>query len=154
MSTDDRHDAQESQEARNLRLFDELDFDAFSKQDWTYFEKLHSDTVRVVMPDRSVVDGIQRHTADQHQMVSFLPDLKVVEHPIKVAQGDWTAVVGRATGTFSQPLVMPDGAQVEPTGQKLDITMATFARWENDEIVEEILFWDTAQFYGQLGIGG
>jgi AcrR family transcriptional regulator len=48
------------------------------------------------MPDGSVVQGIQRHTADQHQLTSFLPDLKVVHHPIKVAQGDWTAVVRRA----------------------------------------------------------
>jgi predicted ester cyclase len=153
MTTDGRSDAQESQQARNLRLFDELDFDAFSKQDWSLFKNLHSDTVRVVMPDGSVVHDIDSHLADQHQMTSFLPDLKVFDHPIKVAQGDWTAVVGRATGTFSHPLVMPDGTEVEPTGQKLDITMATFARWENDEIVEEILFWDTAQFYSQLGIG-
>jgi hypothetical protein len=49
----------------------------------------------------------------------------------KVAQGDWTAVVGRFTGTFSQPMPLADGGQVEPTGKTVNMLMSTFACWEN-----------------------
>ncbi len=34
-----------------LVRFDQLDFDAFSKQDWTLFNQIHCSDVKVVLPD-------------------------------------------------------------------------------------------------------
>lgn len=76
----------------------------------------------------------------------------IEEHPIKVAEGDWTAVVGIISGTFTQPMVLTDGTTIPPTGKKARMKMAPFARWNNDQIAEEILFWDRAEWMRQLGI--
>ncbi|WP_051452132.1 ester cyclase [Actinospica robiniae] len=89
---------------------------------------------------------------DWPSLRSYLPDLRITEHSLKVAHGDWTAVVGRLRGTFSQPLKKADGSEVPPTGRAVDVAMATFARWENDRIAQELLFWDTGEFARQLGL--
>ena len=141
------------QQELNLQLFDDMDFNAFSTQDWTYFRTTHGRNVRVVMPDGSVVTGLEPHTADMEQMFTYLPDLRITDHSLKVAQGDWTAVVGRLSGTFSRPMKTADGSEVAPTGRRVDLAMATFARWENDQIAEELLFWDTGELVRQLGLG-
>ena len=129
-----------------------MDFDVFSKQDWPGFKQTHSASTRVVMPDGSVVTGIARHTQDMIAMFGYLPDLRVEEHSVKVAAGDWTAVVGRFTGTFSRPMPLPGGGSIPPTGKTVHMPMATFARWEDGQIAEEILFWDSGEFMKQLGL--
>ncbi|WP_448641685.1 hypothetical protein [Geodermatophilus sp. URMC 63] len=53
------------------------------------------------------------------QIVEQNPDLEVVGHPVTIAQGDWTAVVGELMG-----------------GQR----MVTVARWRDDAIAEELVF--------------
>jgi hypothetical protein len=103
------------------------------------------------MPDGSVVASVEPHTDDMIAMFEYLPDLKVAEHPYKIAQGDWAAVVGRFTGTFSKPMPLPDGDQVEPIGKTVNMLMATFAHWVDGQI-EEILFWDTGEFMRQIGL--
>ena len=47
-------------------------------------------------------------------------------------------------------MALPGGGQLEPTGKT--VNMMTFARWENDQIAEEILFWGTGEFMRQLGL--
>ena len=37
-------------------------------------------------------------------------------------------------------------------GKHMKIRMSTFARWENEQIVEEHLFWDSAEMMKQLGV--
>lgn len=143
---------QETTTTANLARFDEMDFEAFSTENWDLFRQLHTENPHVVMPDGSVVAHIDPHTDDMKAMFAYLPDLRVAEHPHKVAQGDWTAVVGRFTGTFTQPMVLPDGTQIPPTGNTVNLMMATFARWENNAIAEEILFWDSGEFMRQLGV--
>jgi len=91
---------------------------------------------------------------DWPSLRSSLPDLRITEHSLKIAHGEWTAVVGRLRGTFSQPLRKADGTEVAPTGRTVDVAMATFARWDGDRIAQELLFWDTAEFGRQLGLDG
>jgi hypothetical protein len=89
---------------------------------------------------------------DWPSLRSYLPDLRITEHSLKIAHGDWTAVVGRLRGTFSQPMQRADGTEVAPTGRTVDVAMATFARWENNRIAQELLFWDVGEFERQLGL--
>ncbi|UQF24130.1 ester cyclase [Vagococcus lutrae] len=139
------------QEERHLELFDKMDFDAYSKKDWTLFKALHAPHPKVVMPDGSIVDDLTQHTDDMIYLASFMPDLEVTSHPIKVAMGDWTAVVGVTEGTFTETMMTENGP-IGPTGKHMKIRMSTFARWENEQIVEEHLFWDSAEMMKQLGV--
>lgn len=71
---------------------------------------------------------------------------------MKVASGEWTAVVGIMTGTFSKPMVLPDGKIIQPTGKKFNLQMSTFAHWNGDKFDKEILFWDNQTFMKQIGL--
>jgi predicted ester cyclase len=145
--------ARTAHEQRNIELFDIADFELFSKQDWPRFSTSHTKDVHVVMPDGRDVHGMTTHMADMVDLFKSFPDMTIEDHPIKVADGDWVAVVGIISGTFTNPMVLPDGTTVQPTGKKARMRMATFARYNNDQIAEELLFWDRAEWMRQLGLG-
>jgi len=138
--------------AARLEKFDELDFEAFSKQNWDLFRDTHTDDVVVVWPDGHETKGLEKHIGDLKYMFSYAPDTKITAHPVKVASGAWTAVVGEMTGTFSRPMVLPDGTVIQPTGKKFKLQMATFAHWNGDKFDKEILFWDNLAFMKQIGL--
>lgn len=139
---------------RNLELFSDSEFAGFNDRDFDLLASRHADDVRVQMPDGRIVEGVEPHMAELKALLVWAPNLRVDEHITKVASGDWTAVVGILTGTFSQPMPLPDGTELAPTGRTVRIQVATFARWKDDQIVEESLFWDGVSFAEQLGIGG
>ena len=85
-------------------------------------------------------------------MFSYAPDTKITAHPVKVASGDWTAVIGEMSGTFSKPMVTADGKTIQPTGKKFKLQMATFAHWNGDKFDKEILIWDNQTFMKQIGL--
>jgi hypothetical protein len=139
-------------QALRLEKFDELDYEAFSKQNWDMFHKTHTDDVTVVWPDGHETKGFEKHIEDMKAMFSYAPDTKITSHPVKIASGEWTAVVGEMTGTFSQPMVTPDGKTIQPTGKKFKLQMSTFAHWKGDKFDKEILFWDNLAFMKQIGL--
>ena len=77
---------------------------------------------------------------------------KVLEHPLRIASGEYTAVSGVLEGTFTEPMPQPDGSFIEPTGQAFVIPMATLARWEEGTMAEEWLYWDNHLFLTQIGL--
>ncbi len=153
-----------------LVRFDQLDFDAFSKQDWTLFNQIHCADVKVVLPDGRETRGIKQHQSDMAALFVGTPDLRVSAHPVsfsasewvsttpdtrtsaaRLKRGRWTATTIVMEGTFTKPWPM-GGKVIPPTGNKLKLTAVTFARWENGCIAEEQLFWDNAAYMQQLGI--
>ena len=64
-------------------------------------------------------DNGDDHVASAQVFLKQNPDNQIVEHPIRIGAGDWTAVTG----------LINDGT-----------TMATMARWENGQVAEEYLF--------------
>ena len=82
------------------------------------------------------------------------PDTRLKEHPVKVAQGEWTAVIGIMEGTFTRSMPIGDGKSIPPTGKAFKIRMATFGRWNTQGTMdEEYLFWDNQEFMRQIGLG-
>lgn len=150
----ERAEAKDQKDIVTTRLekFDELDFEAFSKQNWEMFHKTHTDDVVVVWPDGHETKGFGKHIEDMKCMFSYAPDTKITAHPVKVGSGEWTAVVGEMTGTFSKPMVTADGKTIQPTGKKFKLQMATFAHWNGDKFDKEILFWDNLAFMQQIGL--
>ena len=56
-------------------------------------------------------------------------------------------------GTFSKPMPIGNGKFVQPTGKKLDMTMATIGHWTDAGVMDhEWLFWDNQTYMKQLGL--
>jgi|tagenome__1003787_1003787.scaffolds.fasta_scaffold20189295_1 hypothetical protein len=103
---------------RHVELFRKLDLEGWNGPDWELFRQLHTDDVVVdLMGQRT--EGLEAHVTMCRQIIEQSPDLKVVGHPVTIAEGEWTAVVGELTG-----------------GQR----MVTVARWRDGAIAEELVF--------------
>lgn len=140
------------QEIEHLGTFDDLDFRVFSNARWDELGKSHSQDILVHWADGHTTKGLEQHIKDLAWMFSFAPDTKILQHPIKLADGEWTAVVGVMEMTFTAPMKMPNGTTIEPTGKHLSLPMVTVGHWTDGVMDEEYLFWDNAAFNKQLGI--
>ena len=142
--------------AKNLANFDDLDFRVYTNQQWQDLHKSHTNDVIVHWPDGHTTQGIEKHIEDLKHMWTFAPDNRIREHPVRfgTADAEWTAVTGWLEGTFSKPMVLPDGKTIPPTGKAYRIPMATIGHWNKDGIMfEEYLFWDNGEFMKQIGLG-
>ena len=98
--------------------------------------------------------GIEKHIEDLKAMFVWAPDTRIKEHPVKLGQRDWTAVIGFMEGTFTQPMPIGEGKTIPPTGKAYKIRMATIGHWNNDGVMDaEYLFWDNQEFLKEIGLG-
>lgn len=74
------------------------------------------------------------------------PDLTTVIDDI-VIEGDRAAIRWHSSGTHVNSFL-----GVPPTGRRVDISGATFARFEQDMVVEEHVTWDPRALLSALGI--
>jgi hypothetical protein len=144
--------ALEAQEQKNLANFDDLDFNVYSGQKWPEFSRSHAADIVVHWPDGRTTTGLEAHIADLKQQFVYAPDTSIKDHPIKIAQGNWTAVQGVMTGTFSKPMPVPGAKPITPTNKPFTLTMVTIGRWENGVMKEEWLMWDNQAFMRQVGL--
>ena len=138
--------------AQHVQTFDTLDFDVFSNQKWDRLSESHADDIIVSWPDGHDTHGIKQHIEDLKKLFVHAPDTAIKIHPIRIATGDWTAVTGVMTGTFTRPMPAGDGKVVQPTGKKFSVPMATIGHWKNGKMDHEWLYWDNATYMTQLGI--
>ncbi|MDR4466567.1 MAG: ester cyclase [Nitrospira sp.] len=143
---------QKQVEAANLANFDDLDFNVYSGQKWDQLGKSHAKDIVVHYPDGSTTKGLDPHIEALKPLFVFAPDHKIVNHPIRIASGNWTAVMGTMTGTFTQPMPIDGGKTIAPTGKAFKLDMVTIGRWEGTTMAEEWLFWDYQTFMKQLGL--
>lgn len=148
------YQAAESIGRANLAEFDVLDFEVFSNQRWERLHESHGADVIVHWPDGRTTNGIHRHIADLRAMFVYAPDTRIRQHPVRIASGEWTSVIGVMEGTFTRPMTTPDGRVIQPTGRSFRLPMSTVSRWRDGVMVEEYLFWDNQTYLTQLGIGG
>ena len=145
--------AAEALVADHLESFDDLDYRVFTGQKWAELHLSHSHDVIVHWPDGHATRGIEKHIEDLKAMFVYAPDTRIKEHPVKLGQKEWTAVIGVMEGTFTKPMPVGDGKVIEPTGKAYKITMATIGHWNADGVMdEEYLFWDNATYMQQLGL--
>lgn len=137
---------------KNLENFDDLDFNVFSNRRWNELSHSHAKDIIVHWPDDRTTTGIDAHIADLDKMFVYAPDTRIKVHPIKIAQGNMTAVSGVMEGTFTQPMPLGDGKFAQPTGKAFKLSMVTIGRWENGVMQEEWLYWDNQTYMAQLGL--
>lgn len=148
------HERQAPQVEKKLKVFDTLDFDVFSHQKWDRLHESHAKDIVVTMPDGHETHGIDAHIEYLKAMFVFAPDTSIKTHPIRFGSGSWTSVTGVMTGTFTKPMVLPNGTTIAPTGKRFAIGMATIGHWKGKTMDHEWLFWDNQDFMKQLGLGG
>lgn len=150
----DKCEARDKLAAQQLETFDDLDYNVFSNQRWSQLHESHAKDIKVHWPDGRVTTGIDVHIEDLKAMFVYAPDTRIKEHPIKIANGEWTAVMGIMEGTFSKPMPTPDGKVIQPTGKKFKLPMATLGHWNKEGVMDqEYLFWDNQAFMNQIGLG-
>jgi ketosteroid isomerase-like protein len=130
--------------------------DAWNTRDWDAFDTLHDPDCTVYWPGRegSPTHGGHDHRAEAEAFCAAFPDNHVKNEPYDIlfGDGDFTCFVTRFTGTFTAPLKMADGTQIEPTGQAFDLLYSTAAHWKDGRIIEEFLFYDNGAFLQQIGL--
>lgn len=139
-------------EAANLANFDDLDFNVYNGQKWDQLGKSHAKEIIVHYPDGSTTKGLEPHIEALKPLFVFAPDHKIVDHPIRIASGNWTAGMGTMTGTFTRPMPIGAGKVIAPTDKAFKLDMVTIGRWEGTTMAEEWLFWDNQAFMKQLGL--
>lgn len=142
----------EAQEQKHLALFEDFDLNVYSKQNWNALLKSHAPDIVVHWPDGRTTKGIENHLVDLRQQFVFAPDAAIKEHPIKIAQGNWTTVVAVMTGTFTQPMPIADARPIPPTNQPFRFELTTIGRWEDGVMKEKWLMWDNRTFMRQVGL--
>ena len=148
----DAHEAERAATARHLEIFDELDLVAFNGRDMQRIKQIHAEDVRVYNPDGTVTEPMLPH-AEELQFLFDTFDFRVSEHIVGFGFGEWTAGISISEGKWVKPITMADGSVLEPTGKSVSLKIATIARWENERIAEEYLFWDNADWNQQIGLG-
>ena len=136
----------------HLSTFDTLDYTVFTGQQWARLHESHSQDVLVHWPDGHTTQGLQRHIDDLKALFVYAPDTRIKEHPIKIASGEWTSVVGVMEGTFTRPMPLPNGKSIAPTGKAFKINMCTVGHWKDGVMDEEYLFWDNQTYMQQIGL--
>lgn len=96
------HEKQAPAVENRLEIFDTLDFDVFSNQKWGRLGESRAKDIIVTWPDGHDTHGIEQHIKDLEAMFVYAPDIKIKVHPIRFGSGEWTAVSGFMTGTFSK----------------------------------------------------
>lgn len=139
--------------SQHLKTFDDLDFDVFTNQKWDRLKESHSEDITVYWPDGHQTKGIERHIEDLKAMFVYAPDTRILEHPVRIASGEWTSVIGVMEGTFTEPMPTADGKMIPPTGKSFKLVMCTVGHWNNGVMDEEYLFWDNQEFMKQIGLG-
>ncbi len=142
--------------AAHLANFDDLDFKVYTGQQWENLHRSHAQDIVVHYPDGHTTTGIPDHVKELKFMWTFAPDNRITEHAIRfgTADGQWTAVMGFLDGTFTRPMVLPNGVVIAPTGKSYHLPMATLGHWNREGTMsEEYLFWDNATLMRQIGAG-
>lgn len=140
--------------AHHLSLMKDGD-DAFNRRDVPAMNAAHHpDMVAHVTGSPEPIRGRDAHAAAMQAMFRAFPDVRVVNdpYPVQFGDGKWITVVTRTTGTFTGEMELPDGNVLPGTGRSFDLDFATTARWEDDVLVEEYVFWDSTLMAQQIGL--
>jgi hypothetical protein len=129
--------------------------DAFNRRDRAGMDAAHHpQMVAHITGNAEPIRGRDAHAAAMDAMFRAFPDVHVENdpYPLQFGQGDWMTVVTKATGTFSGEMALPDGTVIPGTGKSFELTFSTTARWEDDRLVEEYVFWHSALMAQQIGL--
>lgn len=141
--------------AHLLRLMKGAD-DGYNSRDFDFFlGRRHSEDVAVHYIGAPSTVGQAAHGADMQVWIKAFPDVRVHNDPydVQFGQGQWTVALGKLSGTFTQPMDLPGGGVIPPTGKSFTSFFTTIARWQDERMVDEYVLFDQQDIMRQLGAG-
>jgi SnoaL-like polyketide cyclase len=129
--------------------------DAFNSQNVPAMNAVHHpDMIARIPGSAEPVRGRAAHAAAMEQFFRIFPDVRVHNdpYPVQFGSGDWITVISRTTGTFTGEMTLPDGTVIPPTGKAFDLEFSQTVRWDGDQVIEILAFWDTALQARQIGL--
>lgn len=138
---------------QNLKTLENFDLAVYGKQDWGRIKESHSKDVIVNWPNGHHTDGIDKYIEDLKEMFIYSPDTRIQAHQVMFGAGEYTCVTGIMTGAFTKPLPVGNGKYISPTFKKFSISICTIGHWKNGVITEKWLYWDSASYMAQIGLG-
>jgi len=123
--------------------------DCFNRRDGAKLKTLWTDDFKFEGPMASF-SGKERMLAQEENLWTAFPDIQC-EVSAFVTSSDRAVLATRLFGTQTGPLRMGDKV-MQPTGRKLDFTLAVHMWFRGDLLAGERVFYDTASFLRQLGL--
>jgi ketosteroid isomerase-like protein len=111
--------------------------------------ELCTDDVRGWAPSTSIGNLSELHEVLDRRDDAF-SDVDVEVRPLDVG-GDYACAEWSVAMTHSGPLVLTDGAEVEPTGTRVTVHGVTVAEFRGERICSFRQYWDELGVYEQLG---
>ena len=119
-----------------------------------------SKSVRVTDDHRQSIRRVGQALAGRYVEIGQAIAARIVDEipgyrdlaPDVIADGDWTCSVAHFTGTMTGPMKGSGGSEIPPTGKSFEVDFCTVARWDDEQIVEENLFYDLVTFMKQIGL--
>jgi steroid delta-isomerase-like uncharacterized protein len=127
---------------RYVELYNEGDLDACMD--------LYAEDAVQIMPE-----GVfQGRSQIQERLIRELDGFSDLTYVVGsfVEQGDAFADEFTISGTHTGPLTLPDGAELPPTGKRVEIRGMEFVQLRDGKIVVDNLYYDSMAVLAQLGL--
>lgn len=125
---------------------------ATNTRDWGRWESLHtSDAIRTAPELEAPLQGSAAMRAAIETLSVAFPDYHL-ELEQAFGQGQWLALRLHTTGTMTGPLLLSDGTEVPPTGQRIEQEWSALVRFDGDHIAEFHEYYDQLTLMLQLGL--
>lgn len=130
----------------NVRRF----YERFGEGDMEGAASIYHDDVVTIEPVLGRAESLAEWRAYGEAFRRACPDAHMVVESV-VESGEMVAVEARFAGTFTGPLVMPQG-EVPPTGKVFELPFADFFRFRAGRVSEHHVYYDQVAFQSALGI--
>jgi steroid delta-isomerase-like uncharacterized protein len=128
----------------NIENVRRLNDEVFNKGNLALIDELMApDYVFHITPEVKGPEGVKKYIADFR---TAFPDLHITIEDM-VAEGDMMAIRYTMRGTFKGEMM-----GIAPTGKKMELPNASFARFKDGKQVEVWPYLDSLTWYQQLGI--
>ncbi len=137
--------------AGELQSVVERFYEAFNRGDFEAVTEVFAPDVETTDPGLgTAVRGVEAWTGYGKVFKRALPDARLNLRSA-VESGDTVAVEGKFTGTFTAPLMSPQG-EVPPTGRAIDVPYSDFFTIRDGRIVSHRVYYDQVELGTQLGL--
>jgi ketosteroid isomerase-like protein len=145
-----RHRDRKGPSMSSLRELAEQAFQVYNAGDVESLVSLYTEDATLVNPLGTFQGRAAIHEHWSRQQAAF-PD-RTATLGVTVEQGDTVAEEWIVAGTNTGPLVMPDGAELPPTGKRVEINGMDLVQARDGKVVAQHQYWDSMAVAGQLGL--
>ena len=124
---------------------------AMMSQEFGALGAMYSSDAIAITPDQGEIRGREQIVQYLKAFVDAFPNLRY--ESLHAHESGNTAIdEGFVVGTHTQPLPMPDGESLPPTGKQIRLRSVDVATVEHGEVTSHRFYFDQMEFLGQLGL--